>query len=419
MLNKKSTDLITFFIENKCLYTGVKTSKQTHNIFEYLLEQLTKSDKYVRKLRGTFQPTVSQIKNMNDIPKSSIFTDGATPKHIEDYIHAHSLYSIKYKFSLFHRKIQIFFITTNHNKIAVYNEYAERMLMWLYILHTQSSKICSVNLNVFVYFTSMEKLLPHPHGEHKHSILDENNVNTAYTYTCRSNNDIVIYRKEEWFKVFIHETFHGFGLDFSGKDDYNTKERILQIFNVNSSVNLFEAYTEFWARIMNAVFTSYYITIGTKRLGNVYIDKNHTSVFIEKCEMFIYLEQIYSCFQMVKVLNYMSVKYEDLMNFSRNSSVKMKYRENTNVLAYYVITNILMFYYQDFFQWLKINNVSLFQSNHNHPSYQMNLCNFISSHYNRPDFIKGIRCLQDSLLQLKKEHVNLRNNLRMTLCELE
>jgi hypothetical protein len=61
----------------------------------------------------------------------------------------------------------------------------------------------------------------------------------------------------------MHETFHNFALDFSDMNSQSTicKERILSIFPVNSNVNLYEAYTEFWAEFMNALFCSYYLTM--------------------------------------------------------------------------------------------------------------------------------------------------------------
>ena len=87
------------------------------------------------------------------------------------------------------------------------------MLVWLTIISKISSPNCSKELNIFVYFTSLKKELP----ESQHMILQANNVNTAFTTTCPVNSDIVIFRQEEWFKVFIHETFHNFALDFSDK----------------------------------------------------------------------------------------------------------------------------------------------------------------------------------------------------------
>jgi L-rhamnose isomerase len=64
---------------------------------------------------------------------------------------------------------------------------------------------------IYIYHTSLLKILPNTNVD----ILNENNVNTAFTRTCPSNSEIVVFRKEEWFKVFIHETFHSFGIDFA------------------------------------------------------------------------------------------------------------------------------------------------------------------------------------------------------------
>ena len=50
------------------------------------------------------------------------------------------------------------------------------------------------------------------------STLGPDNVNTAFTLACSPNSEMVIFRREEWKKVFIHETFHTYGLDFSSHD---------------------------------------------------------------------------------------------------------------------------------------------------------------------------------------------------------
>ena len=71
---------------------------------------------------------------------------------------------------------------------------------------------------VFIYSTELTKNLPNSNID----ILDQIHVNTAFTYSCiEQSNEIVIFRKEEWLKVLIHESFHNFGLDFS---DMNTSE---------------------------------------------------------------------------------------------------------------------------------------------------------------------------------------------------
>jgi hypothetical protein len=122
-------------------------------------------------------------------------------------------------------------------------------------------------------------------------ILDQENVNTAFTRTCPKNSEIIVFRKEEWFKSFLHETFHNFGLDFSDMNNNSCNSKILEIFPVNSEVNLFESYTEFWARIMNILFCSF---VSMK-------DKNDEKEFLSNVEVFVNFERAYSFFQVVKV----------------------------------------------------------------------------------------------------------------------
>ena len=83
---------------------------------------------------------------------------------------------------------------------------------------------------MYIYFTSLKKKLPNSNIH----ILGENNVNTAFTHTCPVNSEIVIFRKEEWFKVLMHETFHNFALDFSNMNTEQCHLFIKNIFPLNS-----------------------------------------------------------------------------------------------------------------------------------------------------------------------------------------
>ena len=49
------------------------------------------------------------------------------------------------------------------------------------------------------------------------NVLEPININGGVSNVCVKNSlsEIVIFRREEWFKVLIHETFHNYGLDFS------------------------------------------------------------------------------------------------------------------------------------------------------------------------------------------------------------
>ena len=45
-------------------------------------------------------------------------------------------------------------------------------------------------------------------------------------------SEIIIFRNEEWFKVFVHETFHLFGVDFSNMSNLK-KSKDIFTFSAN------------------------------------------------------------------------------------------------------------------------------------------------------------------------------------------
>jgi hypothetical protein len=284
--------------------------------------------------------------------------------------------------------------------------------MWIYILSSYASKKCSNSLAVYLYFTSLEKSLPSSNIE----VLNELNVNTAFTTTCPVNSEIVVFRKEEWFKVFIHETFHNFGLDFSDMNNSNAHKCILDIFKVESNVNLYESYTEFWAEIMNALFCSFYI------LKN----KRDINQFLSNSEFFINFERTYSYFQLVKALDFMGLTYKDLFSNVERSKVLREnmYKEKTNVLSYYVIKAVLMNNYQGFLFWCKTNNPSLIQFEKTNKN-QIDYCDFIKNNYKTASMIENVYETQKFFNILKNKNKNKKMNfnyilanLRMSICEL-
>ena len=86
------------------------------------------------------------------------------------------------------------------------NNLVKRMIMWLIFITPFIVSKCANKLNVICYLTSFKKELPLSNVE----VMDSNNVNTAFTYHCPNDGEITIFRKEEIFKVFIHESFHVF-----------------------------------------------------------------------------------------------------------------------------------------------------------------------------------------------------------------
>jgi len=414
-ITNESYDLMSFFVKNNCI-KPLKQTKKTDTLITKLYQEIFDGFKYIHNIKSKmglsfYKLKISNITNVNQIPKPTTFPPNAFPTSVRKHIDESILSLLKYSFSLLGRVITIYFITEDSNPeelIETYNNYADYMLVWLYIIDGYASRNCSPDLNIYIYHTNLLKELPSTNIE----ILDETNVNTAFTRTCPKNSEIVIFRKEEWFKAFMHETFHNFGLDFSDMNNTMCNLKILSIFPVNSEVNLYESYSEFWARIMNVLFCSF---VSMKH-------KNDVDEFLSNVEVFINFERIYSFFQVVKILKFMGISYKDLYNKSNESENirKTLYKENTNVLAYYIITLILLNNYQDVLNWCNTNNTSLLQfkkTTSNLESY----CKFIEKKYKTKNLLDGIECIEKLFIKInkKKKDMNyLLKNLRMTICEL-
>ena len=132
---------------------------------------------------------------------------------------------------------------------------------------------------------------------------------------------------------------------------------------------------------------------------------------------------------MVKVLGFMNVEYSNLYEDNEVSENirKTLYKEDTNILSYYVITLILMYNYQSFMSWCKTNNTSLLEFKKTSTN-QDNFCKFIEKKYKSQNMLLAINC---SYIFLKKLTIKgkrksaakdlsfITNNLRMTICEMD
>lgn len=418
-LSKNSKLLMSFLIDKKCISNihHKKQTAKTKHILKSLYEEVKLADKYINshilKLGPAkfFKLQISKISNVSQIPKPKMFNADSFPTEIRKHIDETALYDLSYTFSLLDREIKVHFIVEESNPelhLEVYNEHVRKMLIWLTFINDYASKSCSTKLTIYVYFTSLKKSLPTSNI----SILTENNVNTAFTSTCPRTAEIVVFRKEEWLKVFMHEVIHNYAVDFSNMNVSDCHQKILSIFPVKSEVNLYEAYTEFWAEIMNAVFCGYFILP----------DKNNEAEFLTNTEFLINFETTYGFFQMVKTLDFMGLKYKDL--YSKTSqSVMMRetlYKEQTNVLAYYVITLILMNNYQGFLSWCKNHNLSLLTFKKTTGNLD-EFCKFIGKNYKTKSMLDSVENMEKLMVRLKKDntHKKIENMDNMDNMDIE
>jgi hypothetical protein len=92
------------------------------------------------------------------------------------------------------------------------------------------------------------------------------------------------------------------------------------------------------------------------------------------------------------------------------------YKENTNILAYFIIKEVLLNNYQGFLEWCSKNNFSLINFNKTNKTLE-EFYVLIENNYKSTTMLNGIECFE---LFLKNNKNNkLMKNLRLSVCELE
>ena len=239
------------------------------------------------------------FRSIKDIPKT--YDSRYFPTEIKKYIHENIKYQLTYQCDVDGRNVKLMFALFTEGELAnitKYNHSARFIYSWLYICSKYSLRECSKTMKIYIYFTPFLKLVPPSNTV----FLGPDHVNTAYTYKCMPEGEIVLYREEEWKKVFIHETFHSFGLDFGDYEHNNVKKHLQRLFPINSEFHLTETYTEMWARVIHTAFVSYY------SLKN----KTDKEGFVLHMSMGLELERLFSLQQLIRVLQFMGLRYGDL-----------------------------------------------------------------------------------------------------------
>lgn len=312
---------------------------------------------YERILHAHQSWTVS-TKKWIDVPlhltSSSDFIQPAEYNYVPSEIRASLVHEHKYQKQvqlklrghtyniLLCKPVQDLSIETKRKTTAFFDQALMKIYMWLYVIRKYSNQECSQTMSIYVYFTQHKKGLPSIDAES----LMEIHVNTAFTTSCMPSTSVLIYREEEWFKVFIHETFHNLGLDFSAFDQTETNHRILDLYPIPSppkGVRLYESYCETWAELFNALFVSF---LNTR-------DKTNKTLILDKYEKMLKVESQYSAFQCVKILDYYGLTYQQLTHTTCEMSKKARsqYNERTHILAYYIMKAALISQPNVFIEW--------------------------------------------------------------------
>ena len=322
---------------------------------------------------------LSELQRAYDMRRHGTGSDGDDDRYIPYKIYAYirekSEYCIQFQCPINGRAISLYFITfpESHisvcnkrrggqslsvansvcaSEIAVYQIYAYKVFMWLYLVTGLADKECSgESLNVYFYMTPFKKQRPTDD-----TILSAVHVNTGVTRNCETQGEIVVYRMEEWFKVFVHESMHNFNMDFIDLELRAANKQLRRTFCIpHDDILLFETYTETWARIINTMFEAYFQDHVTPDHLATTASRAH---FIRTVRDKLTTNAVFYTNQAVKVLEIMDLKYAHItIQTAENTEVcRKRYAEGTNVYAYYILGGLLSVYALPFISWCCLHN---------------------------------------------------------------
>jgi hypothetical protein len=197
-------------------------------------------------------------------------------------------------------------------------------------------------------------------------------INTGYAYRCGKH--LVVYRQEEWVKVFIHECMHYFGMD----TDLDVSPQVQAAFHSVASIELSESYCELWARILHCCLVS--VLCG------------------ENVAELLRVEQDFAYFQTAKVLDYAGTTYEEVLQGKTQG-----YREKTNVFAYFAVTCALLHSYRTF--PLTFSNLPSFPG-------------LVLRCYKEPTLLRKLKAAEQHVLREKATNSRLYKTTRMTITDM-
>lgn len=389
-LTHESNSLLTFIKNN----IHIPKNSLTNESKNYLLTLLKKINHYDSIYwYNKLQEYVPPQKNKN--------FDGVIPQNIISDILIKYTNVYAFHINLGKRNFYIYLYfdkdTAKNECVGYCHNCLYKIYLWLAIADHYAKNDNSLTLKIYIYFTNHKKLLPS-----KEIILNTSHVNSAYTYACREHTMISIFRKEEWFKVFIHEIFHCMGLDFACMDTTTIDTMIYDIIPLKKTdIRSYEAYTEYWAEILNILFISYFTTQ----------TKDNYDLMLEKIEKMFNYERAFSLYQLVKVLKHNNLDYKSIfLNDSSSIIKKQNYKEDTYVISYYLLKSILLFNMNDFLKWNKIHNKTIdFETTNEN---LLSFVDFIKEKYQSTKFIDYISLVEN----IKSSQINA--SMRMSLYEI-
>jgi hypothetical protein len=292
------------------------------------LQEILKSVKNQKKYKNFYDVMYSSIKNRKDLHSILYKNSFISLDNIQHAESSNILYK-HYKNS----KIDLsLYIPLDDGEVNKYDEPDVKIISKIFSFMSELFGKKNEKLKLVVFYGNQKKLL---NSDSSQKILCSDNVNSGLSM---KHELVMIWRKEEFYKVLIHELVHFFGIDFYILDSiYKLIEKSFnEKYKVHGSDKINESYTEALAIFIHSI-------IYAKESGKNIDD-------IMKYEI------MFSHFQMAKILNYFDCSsFENLGNTQIN--------QNTSVFSYYIIKTLLMVNYQKLFDFWDENGFQILDGN--------------------------------------------------------
>jgi len=323
----------------------------------------------------------------------------------------------------FDNNLIYYFVKSNIKSISnKINKDINEICKIIYTMKILFNRTNKNNKQILYYFpTPLKKII----NKNTH-ILGVNECNTGYSYLeslyekkkeihcCHKNGNIYIFRKEEHYKVLVHELIHAC---YKDQDMILSKENELfsKNFCINKQILLNESYTETIATILNLFYLHIILynnklssKINNKESKNNKQSKNKNMKILE----LMYINETkYSFYTMVKILNFYKISsVNDFTKYSNQKGCNTVFLQETNVFSYYIVKPLLLYNINKFSTFLKkyTDNFSVVSEDCVKYFSKM-ILNIIHNDKNTQNIIKSL------LVQFK----NCKNkSLRLTLYEI-
>jgi hypothetical protein len=287
---------------------------------------------------------------LSHVFKNSDYISETVIKYIKSHL-------TKYYLIEYDNNIIYYFVKSPTKKINKDINELCRLIYTMKILFNRTNKN---NKQILYYFpTPLKKRI----NSNTH-ILGVNECNTGYSHLeslyekkkdihcCHSNGNIYIFRKEEHYKVLIHELIHSC---YKDRDMILSDENELfsKNFCINQQILLNESYTETIATILN-LFYLHIILYNNKSKSKINNKSQNKNKNMNILELMYINETKYSFYTMAKILNFYKINsINDFTKYSNQKGCNTVFLQETNVFSYYIVKPLLLYNISKFSDFLK------------------------------------------------------------------